>query len=758
MPNSIHGIKCCPLGIRGYGDPTSGLMFVGIHPGPEEMKSGRPDTGQAGQLMDQCVLSGGWEPTNTYHTNLICHNAAVIDKATIAACKPRLLAEIEVYRPHLIVFFGAIPAGEFGIKKRGYMNLKTYPYPHWELYTYHPAAVLHGQNGFVYDIMRDLAKIPRIMSMPPALTRPEYSVVTDPTIAQYVMDTVYKPSVEQGHLLAMDIETRLHNPNEDEVEAFDDIMRCMSVYDGVSLTVFTKPSLQGVTWPTSPRIIYHNGQFDTIGLRQYADLDLPITHDTCLGSYAGDEYSGTFEAPRKGQNKLETLVGEYFGDTEYKEETKKSWRKHIEPPDQALWQRNAYDSYYTWHLHPVLQQLRPPFPAYEQLLIPAANMFSEIVERGAYVSQPAMSALIREWGPQYAELILQVKDHVNNPRSWQQLSKYLYGPIEDGGLALSGGPSTAAKVLRDIDHPFAKNVVQLRELSYRMQHWIVGLKQHIKHDGRLHPNVLLHGPETGRRAYHKPPLQTIPKHGEQLSRIRTLFAATTDDYVIMEADYSQIEVWVGAYLSGDTALLADLQSGDVHSATAVRLGLDPSDDLMRQVGKTTNFLMQYGGGGGKLQQTLAAKNIHVSLAFCNNVVSTWRKAYPRYAQWTEEIWQQIQNEGLITTPFGRVRRCPLVTDPSWRATFINWPVQSTAGDYTLTSMLSLHKQLAPYDSYILFDVHDSIVMEVNKAHLPDVVSLVRHVMQAPRVGLPGVKVEISIGPDMYDTHKLKEVA
>jgi uracil-DNA glycosylase family 4 len=764
--SDTYGLTCHDHGITGYGDPSHGVMFVGIHPGPVEMSSRKPDQGQAGLLMAECVRSGGWDPEHTYHTNLLCYDPHDIPPSptTLTTCKNRLQDEIELYKPRLVVFFGKEPAAEFGIKKRGYINPVTYPHPHWRMYTYHPASVLHGGNEYIYDIMRDLAKIPRIMNElpPPPIQRPPFIVVSDVEEAHAALD-----HLSNGLILSLDIETRLHDPNSDDLDVYSNDMRCFSICDGINIYVFPRfviDQIPSTTWQRYSDLhewLLHNGTYDKAGLRRNGVIpNLHIAWDTCLQSYAGDEVNKltpTFN--RLGQNKLETLVGEYFGDTEYKEETKKSWRKHVEPDDQALFQRNAYDAWYTWHLKPTLDKIRPPFPAYESLLIPATNMFSEVVERGIHVDQQVIRDLRAEWGPAWLDLKLDIQEHVKNPRSWQQLSKYLYGTMEEGGLELEGGPSTAQAILKEINHPFAHSIVEFRDLSYRMEHWLLGIKKHIKYDQRLHPDVILFGPETGRRAYHNPALQTMSKHNEQQARMRALIAATNEDYVILSADYSQIEVWVGAYESEDDNLLADLNSGDVHAGTATRLGLNPIIDNDRQVGKTTNFLMQFGGGGFKLQYTLSLRGIEKSLAECNAIVDTWRNAYPKYWAWAEKNWKQIQEQGYLTTPFGRMRRCPLVTDPSWRASFINWPVQSTAGDYILTSFLELHTSLRRLDSYILFDVHDDGVYEINRKHLPEAAHLIKEVMEAPKQTptklMPSVKVKMTVGSNLYDQKEYK---
>lgn len=749
MTIEVHGPKCHPQGIRGYGDPTSKVMFVGISPRDAEMKAGRPDQGPAGKLLNSIVESCGWDPQQTYHTNTLCYPEKEPTPEQIAACKPRLLQEIEWVKPRLIVCFGKIPADALGVSHRGWVYTKHFDRtsPTYIIYTYHPSAVFNA-NHLIYDIVRDVQKIPLIMERyGPWPTRLEnYTTIDNPTEAQSILD-----SFPHNSSIALDIETRLHDPNTDDLDVYSDDLRCLSLSDGVHTYVFTREACEGLVWPPL-KFVLHNGPFDKMGMRQYLGVDINIDEDTQYMSYARDEFRGTATFHRQTMNKLEDLVAEYFGDTDYKTVTKKYWRKKIEPPDPDLHRRNAHDSFYTYHLVDILRRFEP-YPAYKDLLIKGGETFAEIVHHGVHIDMDAHQQLANEWGSTYLRLYFALKEFVEKPTSPKLISRYMYG---EDGLALPGGPSTAKAVLAALDHPFGNQVIEFRNIEYLLKNWVLLLPKFIKRDGRLRYNVLLHGTETGRRAYHDPPMQTIPKHGDQLEKIRALFAATNEDYVIVEADYSQIEMWVAAYLSGDQAMIDDLTTvqpelgkPDMHFATAKRLGLLDllPFDAARQVGKTANFLFQYGGGADKLRVTLYNKGINVSLAFCQDMVNRYRQSYHRFNEWCDKTYHEAETLGYISTPFGRYRRFPLITDPSWRSQIINFPVQSTAGDYTLSSIIELHplfKQRG-LDAHILFDVHDSVVLEVHRNHLDETTQLIREVMERPKIGLGTVKIDVKIG-------------
>lgn len=759
-----QGLPCHHPTYRGYGDPSYGLMRIGIAPGEVEIEKGRPFVGPTGELLRDITTAAGWDNTHTFDTNCICswHNEPTPEQ--LDACKPRLLAEIEVFKPKLIVMYGADVPGRYLLgkgSKRGWIYNVNLSGGHqcYALWTYHPSAVLQGGNHLIYDIFRDTYKIPYVLGQPVGTWPPRmesYTLIDSPNRAQRVLN-----SFESGEIVALDIETRLHDPNTDDLDIYTDDLLCLSVSNGTRTFVFTRAACGSISiplsWPMGVEWTYHNSPFDRAGLLKYLGIHLPVTHDTMYMSSGRDEYTGTTKFKRTGQNKLESLTAEYFADTQYKDVTKKSWRQHQEPNPQDLHARNANDAFYTWHLVPVLRRFHIQ-PAYESLVLPASQAYSEICLRGAYIDQTVKTALAKEWGTAHMKLYTQlVRKGIKNPGSSAQLSHYFYDPVTEGGLGLEGGPSTAKAVLREIDHPDARDVVRMRNIKYLLDHWIFALSDHIKPDGRVHPNIILHGPETGRRAAHNPPVQTIPKHGQQLERIRELFCATTSDYVIVEADYSQAEMWVAAYVSEDQALLKDLSTTpdgwskpDVHLATAIRVGateLPISKDDARQAGKTLNFLMLYGGGAQKLADTLQSRGIPITLKDAETIVREYRAAYSGFSRWADKTWNEALHEGFLQTPFGRVRRFPLILDMSWRSQVINYPIQSIAGDYTLSSLVELNSlfKVHSLDAHILFDIHDSLVMEIHKKDLEEALLLVRKVMEAPRVGLGGINIDFKCG-------------
>jgi len=532
-----QGIKCHPHGICGYGNKESRVMLIGIAPGNNEMLQKRPFVGQSGKLLDSVLRAIHWPRENTYATNLVCWKNDSPSPAEIKECFPRVLQEIAEIKPKLIVTLGKLASETFGNGRvlseiRGVVrwdsNLSCYI-----LATYHPSAVLHGGSFFIHDIVRDLAKIPRIMNELPE-DGTNYGDVTY-TVARTQQEAQdFLDSFEPGEPVAVDIETS--NKATDEIDVFVDELLCLAVSNGVRTSVFPAPCAQGLAWPKL-HYIFHNGMFDTQGLIKYLGVDLPICEDTMLMSYSLDE--------RSGVHKLKTLSREYVGAGFYEEETKKYRAGKFDLLDKnKLYEYNAKDAAYTTRLYNVLKPMQEYDNVrniYETLLIPVANTFKYIQLRGVRIDQERLKELALEWLPKYLESEDHLAGEANkygfvgriNPRSPKQLSKFLYNI-----LLLPGGPSVDKESLAALKgmHPFIEELAAFRGLEHLVSHYVMGLQPDIKKDGRVHSSVLIHG--------------TVCVSGD--SYIWTTDGLLRADEIVPKTVVGPIETEIGLYTQYDT--------------------------------------------------------------------------------------------------------------------------------------------------------------------------------------------------------------
>jgi uracil-DNA glycosylase family 4 len=724
------------------------IMVVGIAPTKQDLLQGKAFTGLAGRMLNCILASVGVNSSDIYYTNLLDKPYDKDpDPEQVLARLPYLLSEIKHVSPRLVVSLGTLPSEmllQQPLKKvRGnplFRNGRYY------LATYNIAAVLRGGYTLVNTIVRDLAKIPVILNMPhdgPQL-EPDWHLVTSLDEFHQLLNSL-PPAPEP---IVIDIETT--NPAE-EIDTFVDRLLCVGfAFKGKSYVV---PSefCDGQGWPLDKRYVFHNGIFDSQGLLRYLGIKLPICEDTMLISYSLDE--------RAGFHKLKSLSREYIG-ADYYEQLKGGYEQGTE-----LYEYNAKDVDYTLRLFNILKPMQVRDKTtwfYDNILIPASNAFVDIQHRGTFVSLPIMRELGRDWLPKVHTLqqglIADASKYgfpgdinLNSPK---QLSHLLYDLI-----GLRGGPSTARPILELLDHPYIQQLLEWRQYDHMIRSYLIGIRDDLKRDNRVHAHVLLHGTVTGRLSYKDPPLQTIPKEGKvgpDLARIRNIFTATNDEYCIVEADYEKAEVWGAASVSGDAQLLTDLQSFDFHKNVAAAVFRKPYDEVTkdeRQAAKAVTFGVMYGRSG----KSLSEHELNwATVREANDFIEAWFARYPDYTRWYNATKDLIKKQGELVSPLGRKRRFIFVPPENYEVLNqgVNFPIQSLASDITLSSAIELHYAARALDSYVLWLVHDSIVCEVSRKYLREFIQLMESIMTKSRFdGIYGVPIEIKVGDSLGSTRE-----
>lgn len=746
---------CHKNGIVGCGNPNAKVMFVGTSPAKYERY---PFTGRPGQILDCCLNSINMTRNDVFLSNLYCHFAETYDLPTEGACAKRLLQEISLVKPKIIVTFGD-KATEFLLQK----SLKKWRgsviwdpiFQCFTIPTYQPASVFASNGATIHDIVRDIDKIPDVLTWDQYHSDVDYEIVNDSRLAQALLNDLPADTV------AIDIETT--GKDVDEFDVYIDKLVCLSVATKDKAWVFPASICNNLMWPTHPKYTFHNGIFDVGGLMKYLGVHLNISDDTMLMSYALDE--------RKGRHSLKNLSREYCGADFYEEGVKvgRAINSKDDTEINKLYNYNAKDGCYTARLSPILlDKARKDnvSSVYTELLVPAANAFAEIQYRGAHVDNSKIRELSMKWFPQWIESEKNLIAYANelgypgeiNLNSPKQLSHLLFDILQ-----LPGGPSTRKEILEQLEefHPFVTRFMKFRRLDHIIGSYILGIQDDIKSDSRVHAQVLLHGTSTGRLSYHKPPLQTIPKprsdEDQDFLELREMFNTTNDNYCIVETDYEKAEVW-GAYaLSQDQHLLEDLNSIDFHRRVASVVYKTPFDDIterQRFNSKRTTFGIIYG-----ITDRALAKLIKTSVDEASEIIQNWYSRYDKYFEWFNRTKEELFREGEIVGPTGRKRRFKIFVgayqDKINQA--VNFPIQSLASDVTLASTIKLHHLLKEFDSYILWCVHDSIIFEVRKKYLKEVLSLIKNTMSAIHFeGIPGIPVEIKVGSRLSDTHKIKD--
>lgn len=798
MP-SISGPQCCPDGIKGYGNPDYGVMIVGQNPSIIELTKTRiPFSGSDGELLNSTLSSVGWNRTNVYCTNSVCTN----DLSRIDVCYNRLIHEIELFKPRLIVTLGATACENLWHMKiskcRGFLTYQTINGHEFRgLATWLPSAILQAetaekQNDYAAELVRDLKKIYRYFR--PGAVVPQ-RVLRSPDVIRTVQEAqAILDSLPRNELVTLDIETPTFDKEAKEADPYHQIL-CVGVgLEGDVQYIFPEDIIGELTWP---RDVQWGGWnlygFDMVALRDRYGIDIPTVHDGMLTSYVRDERT------KAGTHKLKHNAREDAGADFYEEEP-------IRDDLESLYKYNGLDIAYN---HRVLKYHLSAFDEddaklYYDLLIPAANMYTEAQLGGCRIDLFKWFELSTNFMCESDRILHELSEEASNfgypgvinPNSDQQVGRFFFEIL---GISTSlshptkGGKWSVDKNVLDlINHPWAAKLRLHRQVTDTKTRYLDKTKAQIKHDLKVHPKVWIPGTTTGRPSYSDPPVQQLPHFRTigEFARVREIFCADDDDHVLMAADYSQIELWIMYAFSGDKNLYADLTEpwyvtgkADYHSRTCVHVsaceihmftcdecyltrdmctclrGFKPHQvtgcptcnawDSGRDNQKHVNFGIPYGETAYGLMRP---PPIGTGLPFedCQKLVTTWYKRNSDVFDWQRSIEYILRTTGFIKTPFGRKRRFPIVVNPKQIRQAVNAPIQGTASDYTLSSAIELMPLVKPLGVRLLWTTHDEILLHVPVKNLEKVKSITREIMEKPRVpGFPSVKTEIKVGQNLY---------
>lgn len=730
----------CYEGVPSSG-PPSDVMIIGYMPGYEEMRLKQPFVGPTGSMLHSLLdtLYNG----NVYLCNYLCKDDC--------QCGPRHLQEHIAYcKPKLIVGLGDDVNTLFSDRKlTANRGQPFYDGQRWIMIINQPAAVLHLKNdspdvaqNIFCDLVRDISKFKDIVGWNPPLTYIHHKVISSLDEAQSVLNNL-------GDLVALDIETRSVETEQDD--AYTDELDCYCVYDGTIPYVLTGDACNAIL--PDRRWLFHNGMFDTSCLIRFLGQKLPISEDTMLMSYALDE--------RPGHHALKMLAREYLGAGHWEEGKREN-----------LFLYNAFDAYYTFALyHYFLPRLAADgvMSLYKDILLPGTNMYRDSYVHGMAIDSNILCTIMLDWIPRMNKMRAELEQEAVqlgwegkiNLDSPKQLSKLFYEI-----LGLKGGPSTDVAHLEKLGHPYAQRILDNRHLTKMVRDFGLGVYNKVKGDGLLHPHPGLIRTKNGRASYVDPNIQQIPQDYSvgELAILRKMYVPSKPDYVLMEADHSQIEIWMGAALSQDGAMLSDLtepfdeHGANWHSRIAVEmLDADPHGpkdkwNLARFTSKKVTFGVMYLIGPASLAKPRTGINSTVATA--KNYIDRWYNKYHVFRAWQKSTIEEAYDQGEIQTPFGNKRRLHSIISSRIEPEIANFKLSGSASHWTLCSAIELNHMLPQFDASILALVHDSILMEVPAYNVNQVATLVKTVMEKPKIrDFPSVPVELKVGKNWFEMER-----
>lgn len=398
----------------------------------------------------------------------------------------------------------------------------------------------------------------------------------------------------------------------------------------------------------------------------------------------------------------------------------------------------------------------------DEIEIPLSNVLAKMENIGFAVDKQG----IEDFGKILKENIENLKSEIYNSvgrefniNSPKQLGVALF---EDLGLPCKkktkSGYSTSADVLDSLkdQHPVVGMVLQYRTLSKLNSTYCEGLLKVVGDDGRIHSSFNQTETRTGRISSTDPNLQNIPVRTELGREMRKFFTAR-DGWVLVDADYSQIELRVLADISGDTNMInAFKENQDIHSITASQVFQMPLDYVtseMRSRAKAVNFGIVYGIGAYSL-----AKDIGVTNKEAKNYIESYLKHYSGIDRYMKEVVEKAKETGYVETVFGRRRYLPELTAGNGMTRAFgervarNAPIQGTAADIIKIAMIKVDNRLSEesLEARLVLQVHDELIVECPAHESLRVAMILQEEMEkAVSLSVPLI-ADSAVGKTWYD--------
>ncbi len=401
---------------------------------------------------------------------------------------------------------------------------------------------------------------------------------------------------------------------------------------------------------------------------------------------------------------------------------------------------------------------------YTDLELPLVTVLARMEQTGIAVDVPYLASLhasMRATLERLTQDLYRLAGAEFNLNSPKQLAQVLFERLKLPVIKRTKtGPSTDSEVLGRLaaQHPLPKLLMDYRELSKLVSTYVEALPKLVNpQTGRIHTSLNQTATATGRLSSSEPNLQNIPIKTELGRQIRKAFIPGEAGWVLVAADYSQIELRILAHLCGDERLREAFAAGqDIHRRTASLIYRIPEAEVtpeMRSATKVTNFGIIYGMSAHGLSRELGIPHEEAT-AF----MDAYFQHYPKVRAFFDTQMAQAQRDGYVHTLLGRRRYLPEVNSPDpmirqlGQRLAVNTPIQGTAADLIKRAMVQLDAQLSAQHlrSRMLLPVHDELIFEAPAEEVERVVRLVRQVMEGAIQLIVPLTVTVKTGPNWLD--------
>ena len=481
-----------------------------------------------------------------------------------------------------------------------------------------------------------------------------------------------------------------------------------------------------------------------------------IADDTAIAAYLVD--------PAKNEYTIEKLASEYFGTVIEKPEV-----KHLSLLDDVETDRSEYLAKCAVALGVLNERIGDKIKEngqeklYQEVELPLVTVLAHLEINGFLVDDHQLKEFADKLGEKIDALTNEIymlageEFNINSPK---QLGVILFEKLELKPVKKTKtGYATNADVLEKLrdKHPIVNFIMEYRQLAKLKSTYCDGLRAVVNpNTHRIHSVFTQTVTVTGRLSSTEPNLQNIPTRTELGREIRKMFVAK-EGYVLVDADYSQIELRVLAHIANDETMINAFRNNeDIHAVTASQVLGIPLEDVtkeQRSSAKAVNFGIVYGIGEFSL-----AQDLHISVKEAKAYIESYLEKYHGVRNYMESIKEQAKKDGYVKTMLNRIRYIPELKSPNYNIrqfgerVALNTPIQGTAADIIKLAMVRVDNRLINegLKSKLILQVHDELIVEAHKDEVDKVKQILSEEMQsAMELNVP-LKVDMSTGHSWYD--------
>jgi DNA polymerase-1 len=402
-------------------------------------------------------------------------------------------------------------------------------------------------------------------------------------------------------------------------------------------------------------------------------------------------------------------------------------------------------------------------PVFEEIELPLIRVLAHMEAQGFAVDRNELTQAGHRLTEQISEItagIYSLAGQEFNINSPKQLGEILFDKLGlPSGKKTKTGYSTNAETLERLkdEHEIVAQILEYRTLSKLNSTYVEGLLPMLHTDGKIHAHFQQTVAATGRISCTEPNLQNIPIKQEIGRQLRKAFIPESEDWILVGADYSQIELRVLAHLSEDPTLIDSFREGaDIHRTTAAKVFGVPESQvtpLQRSNAKAVNFGVIYGMSGFGL-----ASELNISRKMAERYIDEYFKKYAKVKSFMDRQIEDCKKNGYVTTIMNRKRPIPEIHASNYmqrqagERLAMNSPIQGTAADIIKIAMIKCHKQLLAEGlrSRLILQVHDELIIQAHREELERVTAILKDNMEnAIELKVP-LSVDLNMGENWYE--------